>query len=102
MANFIDLLNALTNRNAGPGPNLLTGVVAPPAPMIPPTVAPLSLPPDVIPPAPVDRNAIMRRFAPEPEPTAPPQPADPGFLGKLALALQGVGAGLQGQGPQFL
>ncbi len=31
-----------------------------------------------------------------------PPPKAPGFLGKLALGLQGFGAGVQGQGPQFL
>jgi hypothetical protein len=34
--------------------------------------------------------------------TPPPPPKPLGLLGKIALGLQGFGAGVQGQGPQFL
>ena len=54
-------------------------------------------------PAPVDADAIRARFAgmAGPEPVAPTvEPTS--LIIRIARALQGLGAGVQGQGPQFL
>jgi hypothetical protein len=70
------------------------------------TAALAALQPQPVPPAlppPVDADAIRSRFAglAGPEPTAPPvEPA--ALIVRIARALQGFGAGVQGQGPQYL
>lgn len=65
-----------------------------------------ALQPEPVPPAlpsPVDADAIRARIMAlrGPEPVAPVAQPDPLIL-KIALALQGFGAGVEGQGPQFL
>lgn len=70
------------------------------------TAALAALQPQPVPaplPGPVDADAIRSRFAAlaGPEPVAPVAGPDPLIL-KIARALQGFGAGVQGQGPQFL
>jgi hypothetical protein len=62
-------------------------------------MGPMSPPP----PPPVDAEAIRSRFAglAGPEPVAPTMEPTPLII-RIARALQGFGAGVQGQGPQFL
>src|SRR6185436_20616089 len=70
------------------------------------TAALAALQPQPVPaplPAPVDAEAIRSRFAglAGPEPVAPTvEPTS--LVLRIARALQGFGAGVQGQGPQFL
>jgi len=70
------------------------------------TAALAALQPQPVPaplPAPVDAEGIRSRFAgmAGPEPTAPAMEPTSVII-RIARALQGFGAGVQGQGPQFL
>lgn len=106
MANITELLAALSNLPPITGAPPLTPL---PAPVNAPTdfILPQTLAgPEVPPPAPsmpLDQNLIARIMATGgAAPTPPPAPAPLGKLDRLALALQAFGAGVQGQGPQFL
>src|SRR5262245_13030586 len=96
MASFLETLMALNRAGMPPLPEpaqpmqiMPSGpIFAPPNPM-PMPAAPVGLPP-------LDQNLIAQLAGP-----APVQ-QQPGFLDKLAIALQGFGAGVQGQGPQFI
>src|SRR5262249_23681753 len=108
MANLTELLAALSNLpQIQGGPPLLPSIpssptVTPDTSVLPPFLTMPEAPPPA-PSAPLDQN-IMRQVMAllPPQPTAPPPPAPIGALGKIALALQGFGAGVQGVGPQFL
>lgn len=76
-----------------------------PGGQVPATLDPSFPIPESPPPAPslpLDRDIIERHLALlGPAPTPPPA-TQPSRLQRIALALQGFGAGVQGQGPQFL
>src|SRR5262249_5563839 len=108
MANLTELLAALSNLpQIQGGPPLLPSIpssptVTPDTSVLPPFLTMPEAPPPA-PSAPLDQN-IMRQVMAllPPQPTPPPPPAPIGALGRIALALQGFGAGVQGVGPQFL
>lgn len=102
------VLTLLQGRNPSP----IAPVPIAPADQIGPldfetTAALAALQPQPVPPAlpgPVDADAIRSRFAgmAGPEPVAPPPPEPTSLIIRIARALQGYGAGFQGQGVQFL
>jgi hypothetical protein len=101
------ILALLEGRNASPlapVPLAPTGGIGPL--QMDTTAALAALQPAPVPPslpAPVDADAIRSRFAgmAGPEPVAPTvEPTS--LIIRVARALQGFGAGVQGQGPQFL
>lgn len=98
------LLQGRTPSPLAPVPLAPTGAIGPLS--MDTTAALRALQPEPVPPQmpqPVDMDAIRARFGglAGPEPVAPAtQPIS--LLQKVALALQGFGAGTQGQGPQFL
>ncbi|MCI0659650.1 MAG: hypothetical protein L0220_01115 [Acidobacteria bacterium] len=105
MGSYIEVLQALANLPQSQATRL--------APALPPMDVPANLPPIATPGEP---GSSSLAFAPvTPDPTimqqlmqfAPPRPVEPvaqpvSTLQKIALALQGFGAGVQGRGPQFL
>ena len=100
MATILDLLMAL---NRGDLPQL--PAPAKPLPMIAPPIAGPDFQafpeePPRAPGAALDPN-IIAQFAGQ-APTPPPARQPAGLLEKIMLGLQGFGAGVQGQGPQFL
>lgn len=103
MENYLAVLQALQQLPQGTGGGPTLG----PAPLPPPTPDFIRFPmPESPPPAPAAplSQALINQYralAPAP-PTPPPPQAPPGLLGRIGLALQGFGAGVQGQGPQFL
>lgn len=116
MANIAALLAALANlpQFNNDNPLLRTPGINPAAPALPaPTFQPdtSALPmeiaapsaPPPAPSAPINPSIIQQYLAlAGPAPTPPPTAAPMGTLERIALALQGFGAGFQGQGPQFL
>jgi len=105
MANITQLLAALANLPpATSAPRI--GPFTTPTPNIEPPDFIRFPPPEPPPPAPgapLSRHIIDQYLAQlPPAPTPPPAPASIGRLDRLALALQAFGAGMQGQGPQFL
>lgn len=100
------LLALLQGRQASPLSPVPLGPTATGPLEMDTTAALAALQPEPVPPAlpgPVDAEAIRSRFAgmAGPEPTAPTiEPTS--LVLRIARALQGFGAGVQGQGPQFL
>lgn len=106
MANITQLLAALAELPPAPSVRPITPPFVPQQPDIPvPEFLRFPVPeaPPVAPSASPDQAIIQQFLAlAGPAPAPPPAQADPGLLGKIALALQGFGAGVQGQGGQFL
>lgn len=101
---LLTLLNGRNPSPLAPVPLAPTGGIGPLD--LETSAALAALQPQPVPPAlpgPVDAEAIRSRFAgmAGPEPVAPTvEPAS--LVIRIARALQGFGAGVQGQGPQFL
>lgn len=102
-ANFLEVLQALAQLPQPGGPSPLAPL---PTPQFEPPEFmqfPTPEPPPPAPSAPIDQRIIQQFLGLAGEaPTPPPEPAPIGTLGRIALALQGFGAGVQGQGPQFV
>src|SRR5262249_47683084 len=111
MPSFIDTLLALNGANLPPVPDAAKPM---PVPYAPVNLGPLSndttlaqtaqnpepVPPRFFQPAAPDMNLVnqYQSFLPPP----PTPPAQPTALQRIANALIGFGAGVQGNGPQFL
>ncbi len=105
MANLTQLLLALQNLPQTQGGAQLFPSVGPAvAPDIPTPPTSLTMPeaPPVAPSAPLNPDIIRQYLALlGPAPTPPPAQAPAGVLDKIAAALGGVSAGIQGYGPQY-
>lgn len=89
----------LEGRNPSPLAPVPTGPMTPPGGFLPLPMGPAPEPAPIAPMRPRNQSLIEQLTGPRP--VAPvEQPVS--LLQKIALALQGFGAGVQGQGPQFL
>src|SRR5262249_15745981 len=105
MANLTELLAALSNLPQIQGGPPLTPNPAGMGDFKPPQAMqfPQPEPPPPAPSMPLNLDIIRQAIGlAGPPPTPPGPPAPIGTLGRIALALQGFGAGVQGVGPQFL
>src|SRR5215510_10751624 len=98
MPSFLETLLMLNQAGMPPMPEPAQPMqVMPSGPIFaPPTPAPMPQPAAPVAMPALDQNLIAQLSGP-----APAQ-QQPGFLDKLATALSGFSAGVQGQGPQFV
>ncbi len=105
MANLTELLLALQNlpqTQGGPSVFPQIGPATMPDTPQPPASLTMSEAPPVAPGAPLNPDIIRQYLALlGPAPTPPPAQAPAGILDKIAAALGGVSAGIQGYGPQY-
>src|SRR5262249_35190468 len=113
MAHFAPLLEALAALPQTQGTPQLSPIGGPPpftpnpagmGDFDPPELMQFPMPqaPPPAPSMPFNPDIIRQYQALVGPPPTPPTQAPIGTLGRIALALQGLGAGVQGQGPQFL